>query len=177
LPALPALQSLVVNGTTRKPGKGYTGSRQEEVEQEHQRSFCTQVGESKFFLRIEGTESIILSKELRQSMANWKDFLVKKVAVVSHDYNLINRYGHQDLQNISPRSTKYVTAKHVIPYCILFLLGMKIPVPRIAKTFSTVSNSKMAIILEVGNKKSTRKVVEVWLKDERPTPSSRTIFC
>lgn len=36
---LPALQSLVVNGTTRKPGKGYTGSRQEEIEQEHQRVF------------------------------------------------------------------------------------------------------------------------------------------
>ena len=39
LPALPALQSLVVNGTTRKPGKGYTGSKQEEIEQEHQRVF------------------------------------------------------------------------------------------------------------------------------------------
>jgi len=38
-PALPALQSLVVNGTTRKPGKGYTGSTREEVEYEHQRVF------------------------------------------------------------------------------------------------------------------------------------------
>ena len=45
---------------------------------------------------MDGAESIILSKEVRQSMTNWKDFLVKKVAVVSHDYNLINRYGHQD---------------------------------------------------------------------------------
>lgn len=39
LPALPALQSLVVNGTTKIPGKGYTGSRREEVEHEHQRVF------------------------------------------------------------------------------------------------------------------------------------------
>ena len=39
LPSLPALQSLVVNGKTRKPGKGYTGSRLEEIEQEHQRVF------------------------------------------------------------------------------------------------------------------------------------------
>jgi hypothetical protein len=29
-------------------------------------------------------------------MTNWKDFLVKKVAVVSHNYNLLNRYGDQD---------------------------------------------------------------------------------
>lgn len=39
LPKLPALQSLVVNGTTRKPGKGYTGWKQEEIEREHQRVF------------------------------------------------------------------------------------------------------------------------------------------
>ena len=38
-PALPALQSLVVNGTTRKPGKGYTGSSGEEIETEHQKVF------------------------------------------------------------------------------------------------------------------------------------------
>ena len=36
LPRLPALQSLVVNGKTMKPGKGYTGSKQEEIEREHQ---------------------------------------------------------------------------------------------------------------------------------------------
>jgi hypothetical protein len=39
LPAKPPLQSLVVNGTTGKPGKGYTGSRMEEIENEHQRVF------------------------------------------------------------------------------------------------------------------------------------------
>ena len=39
LPKLPALQSLVVNGTTMKPGKGYTGSKQEGIELEHQRVF------------------------------------------------------------------------------------------------------------------------------------------
>jgi len=37
---LPKLQSLVVNGTTRKPGKGYVGSTSlEELEKEHQRVF------------------------------------------------------------------------------------------------------------------------------------------
>lgn len=39
LPKLPALQSLVVNGTTKKPGKGYTGSGHEVTEREHQRVF------------------------------------------------------------------------------------------------------------------------------------------
>jgi hypothetical protein len=37
LPKLPALQSLVANGITRKPGTGYPGSKQEEIELEHQR--------------------------------------------------------------------------------------------------------------------------------------------
>lgn len=36
---LPALQSLVVNGNSMKPGKGYTGSTLEDVGNEHQRVF------------------------------------------------------------------------------------------------------------------------------------------
>ena len=39
LPPLPALQSLVVNAISRKPGKGYSGSTQEEVEKEQQKVF------------------------------------------------------------------------------------------------------------------------------------------
>ena len=64
-------------------------------------------------------------------MANWKDFLVKKVAVVSHDYNLINRYGHQDFAEHFSQINKVCDSKgcNTILYS-LFTWDEKSPVPR-----------------------------------------------
>jgi hypothetical protein len=100
-------------------------------------------------------------------MANWKAFLVKKVAVVSHNYNLINRYGHQDFAEHFSQINKVCDSKacDTILYS-LFTWDEKSPVPRNCQNiFKNLKNVK-CIILEVGNKKSVRKVVEVWLKDE-----------
>jgi len=100
-------------------------------------------------------------------MANWKDFLVKKVAVVSHDYNLINRYGHQDFAEHFLQINKVCDSEgcNTILYS-LFTWDEKSPVPRNHQTiFSDLKNVR-CVILEVGNKITTNKIVEVWLKDE-----------
>lgn len=100
-------------------------------------------------------------------MTNWEDFLVKKVAVVSHNYNLLNRYGDQDFTEHFAQINKVCDNKacDTILYS-LFTWDEKSPVPRNGQNiFKNVNNVK-CIILEVGNKKSVRKVVEVWLKDE-----------
>jgi hypothetical protein len=100
-------------------------------------------------------------------MTNWKDFLVKKVAVVSHNYNLLNRYGDQDFTEHFAQINKVCDSKacDTILYS-LFTWDEKSPVQRNGQNiFNGLKNVK-CIILEVGNKKSVRKVVEVWMKDE-----------
>jgi hypothetical protein len=100
-------------------------------------------------------------------MTNWKDFLVKKVAVVSHNYNLLNRYGDHDFTEHFAQINKVCDGKacDTILYS-LFTWDEKSLVPRNCQNiFNSLKNVK-CIILEVGNKKSVRKVVEVWLKDK-----------
>ena len=100
-------------------------------------------------------------------MANWKDFLVKKVAVVSHDYNLINRYGHQDFAEHFSQINKVCDSKgcNTILYS-LFTWDEKSPVPRNHQSVFEGLKNIECVFVEVGNKKSATKAMEVWLKDE-----------
>jgi len=100
-------------------------------------------------------------------MTNWENFLVKKVAVVSHNYNLLNRYGDQGFTEHFAQINKVCDSEacDTILYA-LFTWDEKSPVPRNNQNiFNNLKNIK-CVILEVGNKKSVRKVVEVWLKNE-----------
>ncbi len=98
-------------------------------------------------------------------MASWKDLRIKKVAVVSHNYNLLNRYGHQDFSEHFSEINKICDIKtcDTILYS-LFTWDEKSPVPRNHQSIFSGLKNVRCIILEVGNQKSVRKVVEVWLK-------------
>lgn len=100
-------------------------------------------------------------------MENWNDFLIKKVAVVSHNYNLLNRYGAQDFTEHFAQINKLCDSKtcDTILYS-LFTWDEKSPIPRNRQNIFNNLRHVKCIILEVGNKKSLRKVVEVWLRDE-----------
>lgn len=100
-------------------------------------------------------------------MSQWREFQAKKVAAVSHDYNLHNSYGHQDYAEHHSQIIKVCDDNgcDTILYS-LFTWDEKSPIPRNQETvFAGLSNVK-CVILEVGNKKSARKIVEVWMKNE-----------
>ena len=100
-------------------------------------------------------------------MQEQKDAIIKKVAVVSHNYNLYNSHGHQDFAEHFAQINKICDNEtcDTILYS-LFTWDEKSPVPRNNQNiFNSLKNVK-CIILEVGNKKSVRKVIEVWLKDQ-----------
>jgi len=100
-------------------------------------------------------------------MTEQKTFNVKRVAVVSHNYNLSNSYGHQDFAEHASRIHSVCDAEgcDTILYS-LFTWDDNSPVLRNHKTiFANLMNVR-CVILEVGNKKSTNKIVEVWLKEE-----------
>lgn len=100
-------------------------------------------------------------------MTEQKTFNIKKVAVVSHNYNIPNKYGHQDFAEHASRihSVCDSEGRDTILYS-LFTWDEKSPIRRNHQTiFSDLKNVR-CIILEVGNKMSMRKVVEVWLRDE-----------
>lgn len=101
-------------------------------------------------------------------MSNRGNLLVKKVAVVSHNYNLMNRYGHRDFAEHFSQINNVCDNKTVdtILYS-LFTWDDNSPVKRTHQDiFSGLMNVK-CIIIEVGNQKSMRKIVEVWLKGEQ----------
>jgi len=91
---------------------------------------------------------------------------MKRIAVVSHNYNLLNRYGHHDFAEHVVQTNRICDAEgcDTILYS-LFTWDEKSPVQRDYKTlFGGLKNTK-CIFLEVGNKKSAQKIVEIWLKD------------
>ena len=100
-------------------------------------------------------------------MSYWREFRAKKVAVVSHDYNLLNRYGHQDYAEHFSQINKVCDDNgcDTILYS-LFTWDEKSLIPRNQQNIFNGCKNVKCVILEVGSKKSIRKVLEVWLKDE-----------
>jgi hypothetical protein len=100
-------------------------------------------------------------------MSSWGDFRAMKVAVVSHDYNILNRYGHQDYAEHFSQINKICNDQgcDTILYA-LFTWDEKSPIPRTQENIFNGFNNVKCVILEVGSKKSVRKVLEAWLKDE-----------
>lgn len=98
----------------------------------------------------------------------WKDFSAQKVAVVSHNYNVLNRYGHQDFsEHFSQINMTCDNQGCDTVLYSLFTWDEKSPAPRNHKNiFKGLKNVK-CVILEVGNKKSVRKFVEIWLADDQ----------
>ena len=103
-------------------------------------------------------------------MTNSKDFQVKKVAVVSHNYNILNTYGHQDFAEQASQIHAVCDSEgcDTILYS-LFTWDEKSPVPRNNQSLFKNLKNVRCIILEVGNKNSVQIFVEVWIKgEERP---------
>lgn len=96
-----------------------------------------------------------------------KDPNIKKVAVVSHNYNLSNSHGHQDFAEHASQIHSVCDGEgcDTILYS-LFTWDENSPIQRNHKTLFGDLKSIQRVILEVGNKKSTNKTVEVWLKEE-----------
>jgi len=95
---------------------------------------------------------------------------VKKVAVVSHNYNLSNRFGHQDFAEHASQIHSVCDGEgcDTILYS-LFTWDENSPIHRNHKTIFGDLKNVRCVILEVGNKKTPNKFVEVWLKgEERP---------
>jgi len=93
---------------------------------------------------------------------------VKKVAVVSHNYNIPNKYGHQDFAEHASQIHSVCDSEgcDTILYS-LFTWDEKSPIHRNHKNIFGDLNNVECVILEVGNKKTPNKIVEVWLKDEK----------
>jgi hypothetical protein len=103
-------------------------------------------------------------------MTEQKSIDVKKVAVVSHNYNLSNIHGHQDFAEHASRIHSVCDGEgcDTILYS-LFTWDENSPISRNHETIFGDLKNVRCIILEVGNKKTANKIVEVWLKgEERP---------
>lgn len=100
-------------------------------------------------------------------MSEQKNISVKKVAVVSHNYNLSNSHGHQDFAEHASQIHAVCDGEgcDTILYS-LFTWDESSPIRRNYQTIFGDLKCIRCVILEVGNKKSTNKIVEVWLKDE-----------
>jgi len=100
-------------------------------------------------------------------MADPKNFKIKKVAVISHNYNLTNIYGHQDFAEHFPQIHTVCDGEgcDTILYS-LFTWDENSPIQRNHHTLFGDLKNVRCVILEVGNKKSTNKFLEVWLREE-----------
>jgi hypothetical protein len=96
-----------------------------------------------------------------------KDSNINKVAVVSHNYNLSNSHGHQDFAEHASQIHSVCDGEgcDTILYS-LFTWDENSPIQRTHKTLFGDLKRVRCVILEVGNKKSAHKIVEVWLKEE-----------
>ena len=100
-------------------------------------------------------------------MPEQKNFSIKKVAVVSHNYNLYNSHGHQDFAEHASQIHSVCDGEgcDTILYS-LFTWDENSPIQRNHKSLLGDLKSVRCVILEVGNKKTTNKSVEAWLKEE-----------
>jgi hypothetical protein len=100
-------------------------------------------------------------------MPEHKNLSLKKVAMVSHDYNLVNSHGHQDFAEHASFIHSVCDGEgcDTILYS-LFTWDENSPFSRNHQTIFGDLKNVRCVILEVGNKQSTNKVVEVWLKEE-----------
>ena len=100
-------------------------------------------------------------------MTEQKSFNVKKVAVVSHNYNLSNSHGHQDFAEHTSRIHSVCDGEwcDTLLYS-LFTWDENSPIRRNHQTIFGELKNVRCVILEVGNKKTPNKFVEVWLKEE-----------
>lgn len=110
-------------------------------------------------------------------MEDGKKFKVKKTAVVSHDYNLTNTYGHQDFaENVQQINTVCDGEGCDTILYSLFTWDENSPVQRNHHTLFGDLKNVRCIILEVGNQTSTNKFVEVWLREEAKPRSMYQCF-
>lgn len=100
-------------------------------------------------------------------MTGKESFNVKKVAMVSHDYNITNIHGHRDFAEHASQIHAICDGEgcDTILYS-LFTWDENSPVRRSHQALFANLKNVRCVILEVGNMKSANKVVEVWLKDE-----------
>jgi len=100
-------------------------------------------------------------------MMSDKIIQAKKVAVISHNYNRLNRFGFQDFTEHFSQINMVCDRNgcDTILYA-LFSWDEQSPVQRTRKTIFDGLKNVESVIIEVGNKKSLRKVVEIWLNDE-----------
>jgi hypothetical protein len=100
-------------------------------------------------------------------MSEQNNFSIRKVAIVSHNYNISNRHGHQDFAEHAAQIHPVCDSEgcDTILYS-LFTWDENSPIRRNHQTFFGDLKNVRCVILEVGNKKSINKIVEVWLKEE-----------
>jgi len=100
-------------------------------------------------------------------MPEQKNFSIKKVAVVSHNYNLSNSYGHQDFAEHASQIHSICDGEgcDTVLYS-LFTWDENSPIQRTHRAMFDDLKNIRCIMLEVGNKKSANKIMEVWLKEE-----------
>lgn len=95
------------------------------------------------------------------------DFNVGRVAVISHNYNVVNCYGHKDFAEHFHQINRVCDEKgcDTILYP-LFTWDENSTVERDYGTIFANLTSVRCIIIEIGSMESKNKVVEVWLRDE-----------
>lgn len=109
-------------------------------------------------------------------MSNRKDLNMNRIAVVSHNYNMLNRYGHQDFAEHFSQIHHICDTEgcDTILYS-LFTWDERSPVSRNHDAFFGGLSNLKCIIVEVGNKSSVQKVVEIWVRNnERPHLAEQT---